>query len=52
MALVQPTKRTRSRMGYQRKNQKQFSQAFDIHVERGGSETNDLIFFCYGQDIP
>ena len=44
MVPVQPTKRTRNKMGYQRKNQNQLS---DIHVERGGSETNDLIFFVY-----
>jgi hypothetical protein len=54
MAPVQPTKRSQSRMGYQRKNPSQLSQASDIHVERGGSETNDndinLIFFV--MDIP
>ena len=40
-ALAQPTKRTRSMMGYQRKNRNH------IHVEKRGSETNDisLIFF-------
>jgi hypothetical protein len=54
MAPVQPTKRSQSRMGYQRKNPSQLSQASDIHVERGGSEINDndinLIFFV--MDIP
>lgn len=49
MALVQPTKRTRSRMGYQMKNRNELS--LDILVERRGSETNDLIFFCYGYTI-
>ena len=51
MALVQPTKRTWSRMGYQRKNRNQLPLAFDIHTERRGGETNDLIFFGYGYTI-
>ena len=51
MALVQPTTQSQSRMGCQRKNRNQLSQAYD---EGGGSETNDndinLIFFV--MDIP
>lgn len=52
MALVRLTRRTRIRMGYQRKNRNQLSEAFDIHIERGGSETNDISLIFFVMDIP
>lgn len=36
-------------MGYQRRN---LSEAFDIHIEREGNETNDISLIFFVMDIP